>query len=177
MFDFYTISAAMLFVGAGFGVYNWKFRRDDDKSKKDEKPVVTPPVDPTPGPVPPVKPVTSDFDLTVVDRIIRPTNDRKRNVGGRVTIPEIEMKKFEAMEGKLTFKWTRDLKVSGPGSVTVNGGGTPSSKFIDFKLTRKNVHIEAFAFGSVRCDVLIDNKVVATGAGRVKLGIIPANPL
>lgn len=174
MFDFYTVSAAMLFVGLGFGVYSLT-RKSDRKKVEDVKP--TPVPTPTPDPKPPVKPVTNDFFLTSVDRMIRPSNERKRNVGGRVTIPDVDMKRFEAMDGKLTFKWTRDLKVTGPGSVSVNGGGTPTSKFIDFKLTRKNVHIEAFAFGTVRCDVLIDNKVVATGSGRVKLGIIPANPL
>lgn len=177
MFDFYTISAAMLFVGLGFGVYSLTRKSDRKPKVEDKKPAPAPAPKPTPKPTPAPKPGKDDFALTSVDRMIRPTNERKRNIGGRVTIPEIEMKKFEAMEGKLTFKWTRDLNISGPGSVTINGGGTPTSKFIDFKLTRKNVRVEAFAFGSVRCDVMLDEKVVATGVGRVKLGIIPANPL
>ena len=178
MFDFYTVSGALLAVAGIFGLIGWKTNR---KVNGVQTPIKMEPAfnDPKPDPEPekPATELSTRFDLTNINRIIRPTSDRKRNVGGRSSISELDFIRFEAMEEKVTYKWAHNVKTNGPCSLTVNGGGTTSSKFIDLKLQRKSFHIESMAFGSITCEVIADGKVIATGHSTVKLGIMPAGIL
>lgn len=170
MIDLYVTSAVALFVGCGMGVLLFKYKREqsEDTRPKDNAPTQQP--KPKPEKVYPV-----EFVLSSVDRIIRPHNERKRNVGGRITLSDLDIKRFQA-RGSVKYKWRHKVSCTGPGTISISGGGTLTSKFIDLKLTRKSIHIEAYAFGKVFCDVEINGKIVATGVGNVKLGIMPALP-
>lgn len=173
MLDLYITSAAVLFVGCGIGVLLFKYKReqsDNTKTSTNKNQPQKLKSEPIPRKVYPV-----EFTLSSIDRVIRPHNERKRNVGGRITVSDLDVKRFNA-RGNVKYKWRHEVSCSGPGSVSVSGGGTRTSKFIDLKLTRKSIHLEAFAFGKVFCDVEIDGKIVATGVGQVKLGIIPTLP-
>lgn len=181
MFDFYTVSGALIAVAGVVGLISWTTNRRVNGVKT---PIKMEPVGNDPKPTVPVEPVTppvtedpSQFELTNINRIIHPTNDRKRNVGGRSSISEMDLIRFEAMDEKVTYVWSHDVKTSGPCSLSVNGGGTPTSKFIDLKLTRKSLHIESLAFGKVKCEVMIDDEVIATGYGKVNLGIMPSGDI
>ena len=172
MIDFYTVSGVIVAVTAGFCLYNWKFRNDDTVDTDINVPS---PLVPVADPIEIVH--TSDFSMIDVNRIIKPETSRKRNVGGRVAIPDAVLTKLQHEYDDLVFSWSRDVTISGPGSVTISGGGTPTSKFVDLKLTRKSTHLEVMAFGTVRCDVMHNDKVIASGVGHLHLGIIPAGIL
>lgn len=172
MVDFYTASAGCLFAALGLGVlyiiHNCRSR--SRRPTPDNGPIP----DIAPKPVIPIEPrPEASFDLTPIVRTVRASSTRKRNVGGRANISDIDLKRFESLSGDITYDWSSDIEVSGPGKVSVNGGGTPSSRFIDLKLSRTRSRVEAYAFGYVQCVVKKDGDAIAIGRSSVKLGITP----